>query len=330
MLPRVEADNAQYLEEKPLSKHRFEVLMASLQQSPSGTNAPLHLLSSSSSSSSSTCSPLRPLDDSGEDVSTWTEILQTIPLNAMTWLDAPWIITEFYLHRRVMEAFQYFETGYDPYKVQKQNGLYACGDAVEQLASLFLTHSSARITPTAATTTATPSQSGCEADMLRDDIVELGVFTSLWGNKKDLSLFPAPSPAMSLRSKDKEHPRTTTTATTAATATSGGTVGSSISASIAHAVMDLRSNSAEFILDNQMEELLSHLHQVRQHHVTNTDTDGAKTNSVGVVVDNAGFEIISDFFLGHALLVAGVAKSIIFYTKQHPTFVSGEVKWLMI
>ena len=39
-------------------------------------------------------------------------------------------------------------------------------------------------------------------------------------------------------------------------------------------------------------------------------------------MDNAGYELISDFLLGYCLLSCNIVNQIVFYTKKHPTFVS--------
>lgn len=255
----MEADNAEELGANSTARERLHELKSSLQLSRSDTLS----------------SPLRPLLDSGEDVATWNDFIAAIPQVERNWLDGPWIVTEFYVHRRVVEAFQYFETGYDPYKVQKRNGLLECVEAVEQLSVVFLNQEALSSTSS--------------------DLIELGVFISLWGNKKDLSLFPAydglsgqPLP------EESDAPAPTMT----------------------HTLTELRANSVEFVLDNQMDQLLSRLC------VQPVNNPVAK-RSVGIVVDNAGLEVISDFFLGHALLTSGVTDQVIFYTKEHPTFVSG-------
>ena len=267
ILARVTIDNKEYLEENPLSQNRLDELKLSLQQHEEGEVA--------------TSSSLRPLLDSGEDVATWANIIEDIPEESRNWLDGPWIVTEFYLHRRVVEAFQYFETGFDPYKVQKRNGLFASLDATEQLAKLFMT--SVKDNPL--------------------DIIELGIFTSLWGNKKDLSLFPAASPvAQSALSGNKME-----------------TLPSQESVSLSMTLQKLRNNSADYILDNHINNLLSFFERIV------LDGCGHVKKSFGIVVDNAGFEIISDFFFGHALITIGELNEVEFYTKQHPTFVSGGI-----
>lgn len=48
------------------------------------------------------------------------KILADIDDDKRNWLNAPWIVAEFYFYRRIVEAFKYFETGYDMFAKQKQ------------------------------------------------------------------------------------------------------------------------------------------------------------------------------------------------------------------
>ena len=48
----------------------------------------------------------------------------------------------------------------------------------------------------------------------------------------------------------------------------------------------------------------------------------SKPRRVDIVVDNAGYELVSDFLLGHTLIQLEIADQIVFHTKGHPTFVS--------
>lgn len=275
------ADNAEYLTQHPESQSRMDELIASLPSNDDFCQSQ---------------SPLRPLCDCGEDESTWRSLIEVIPSNCRNWLDAPWIITEFYLHRRVVEAFEYFEGGYDPYKIQKLNGLYSCTEAVEQLSAIFTTYES---------TTSSEVVDQSQSSAL--DLIELGVLTSLWGNKKDLSLFPAAPPSSDNNNHNMHE---------------DSKLNVSIKVSIQQTLEELRRNSFDNILDNQLPKLMDSF----KRHKMGLTSDKRK---IGIVVDNAGFEVISDFFLGHALLHGGVADEVVFYTKQHPTFVSGILRHLM-
>ena len=44
--------------------------------------------------------------------------------------------------------------------------------------------------------------------------------------------------------------------------------------------------------------------------------------NIDIIVDNAGFELVTDLVLGQFLVEAGYAKTVTFQTKAHPTFVS--------
>jgi hypothetical protein len=108
------------------------------------------------------------------DTATWDRILREIREEDRNWLDAPWIVSEFYLYRRVVECFKYFETGYDCFKRQKGNGLVEALPSIEEIAQRL------------------PVLLSCE-DGSRGQAVKVAILTSLWRNKMDLSLWPAAS-----------------------------------------------------------------------------------------------------------------------------------------
>jgi len=68
-----------------------------------------------------------------------------------------------------MEAFRFFETGYDPFTKQKFGGLVEALPHIEEISSRL------------------PSLLAQEKDLA----AEVAILTSLWGNKMDLSLWPA-------------------------------------------------------------------------------------------------------------------------------------------
>ena len=58
----------------------------------------------------------------------WKDILQPFLDKDDTWLTAPWMVTEFYVYRRLIEAIGYWDEGtpgykYDPFIKQKRAGL---------------------------------------------------------------------------------------------------------------------------------------------------------------------------------------------------------------
>lgn len=49
------------------------------------------------------------MEDGGPEVAEWNKIMA--PYLGMNWLDTPWLYSEFYAYRRVVEAFSFFKTG---------------------------------------------------------------------------------------------------------------------------------------------------------------------------------------------------------------------------
>ena len=124
------------------------------------------------------------------------------------------------------------------------------------------------------------------------DALELATQTSLWGNKMDLSLWPAASSSSSTKSG------------ASADVSEAGKIsfGSTLAA------------GRKYILDDQTASVVKLLESIK----STSDT----IREIGIVVDNAGYELFSDLLLGHCLLALGVATKITFHTKAHPTFVS--------
>lgn len=53
---------------------------------------------------------LRPIsEDGGPELAEWNKVME--PFLGMSWLDTPWLYSEFYAYRRVVEAFSFFKTG---------------------------------------------------------------------------------------------------------------------------------------------------------------------------------------------------------------------------
>ena len=218
---------------------------------------------------------LRGISDSGPDVKEWDNILKLIPDNERNWLDAPWVISEFYLYRRLNEAFRFFETGYDMFIKQKFDGLIAALPSVDSIAERL------------------PNliNEGNNNDI--SIALEIAVQTSLWGNKMDLSLWPASKKESDIK-------------------TSGASEDISEAGKISYgAALDILK---PFILDDHTSRVVELL--------KNSKNKKSNSKRIDIVVDNAGYELISDMLLGHILLELGVATSVTFHTKGHPTFVS--------
>ncbi|RYH15262.1 protein-glutamate O-methyltransferase family protein [archaeon] len=216
---------------------------------------------------------LRSLNDNGPDQGVWNSILLQIPDSQRNWLQAPWLIAEFYFYRRVIEAFRYFDTNYDMFAKQKHAGLVDSMLFISQLADSL------------------PSLLGEENKRV---VLEVGMYTSLWGNKMDLSLWPKHhnSNAVKIQSSvNDDH--------------SGGQI------SIGSSLKRLEA----YILDNHIEDVVSHL-------LDHTNLSNNTPIRVDIVLDNAGYELVSDLFLVYLLLSLGITSTVMLHTKAHPTFVS--------
>ncbi|GAX15636.1 hypothetical protein FisN_3Hh108 [Fistulifera solaris] len=195
----------------------------------------------------------------------WQQILEPYVSNQDTWLTAPWMVTEFLIYRKLMQAIGYWDPkspGYqhDPFLAQKQAGLHSSVTSAESvLAKLFYQ---------------TP-------EVLHEESLEAGLALAtsiaLWGNKMDLSLWPA----------DKE-----------------------------------QRNSDIFskILEQASQNLLHDDTQVLRRHCQMLKERGG--GQVDIIVDNAGFELVTDLALAHYLIESGIATTVTFQLKSHPTFVS--------
>lgn len=211
---------------------------------------------------------LRPIVDAGPDQEEWNQILESVPESERNWLDAPWVISEFYFYRRVVEAFKFFESRYDPFVKDKVRGLIEALNSIEDITSKlpFL------LDPT--------STDKAEA-------IEIALHLSLWGNKMDLSLWPA------AKGSSAE-----------AAVQAAGSVSEAGKISYGAALAAGR----PYILDDQTSEVVAHLKKAK--------------GRIDVVVDNAGYELVSDFLMGYIFVELGIATEVVFHTKGHPTFVS--------
>lgn len=104
----------------------------------------------------------------------WEQILSTYVENNDTWLSTPWLVAEFYLYRRLMETFDYFNPEssthlHDPFHPQKFAGLATSPATAEPILAQLSTLGSK------------PTEDG----------MALAAAFALWGNKMDLSIWPA-------------------------------------------------------------------------------------------------------------------------------------------
>ncbi len=202
--------------------------------------------------------------DGGPDIETWREILD--PWIGTTWLDAPWLLVEFYFYRRILNAIGYFDSesklfNFDPFSVDKMNGLRAGAQAAASLAKKA--NSFSKRSKTASTL----------AEELR-----LFVMVALWGNRMDLSIWPE----------------------------SGSDGDGSNRAS--EAFVEALHAGEEYLLWDDSERVSTAL--------------AKGMRDVSIVVDNAGFELVSDLALADALITSGAVQRVILRVKAHPVFVS--------
>lgn len=198
--------------------------------------------------------PIRTFDDPpAPDTSDWNGYIE--PRRSQDWLEVPWFFAETYFYRRIVAATGYFEAPSperDPFRPQKAEGLASSREAIAAL--------SRRLVP------AFDQDTPAVKPIVRAQTL------SLWGNRADLSLWPAGSDA----------DRTTAPAD-------------------AHILADNRRAAAEWIVDH------------------------APLGRIDVVLDNAGFELVSDLALIAVLLETNAAASMHLHVKAHPTFVSDAV-----
>lgn len=203
------------------------------------------------------------------DSAEWNQILHSIPFQRRNWLDSPWIVAEFYFYRRLIDIFPYEENLYDLFRQQKMNGLISAFGHFEDISKAWIQN---------------------DFTIVDTNIcLEFGILTSLWGNKKDLSIWPAQLEQ-----------------------NSGSPNAASVNAPLLSAVVEnIMINTSTQILDNHLDHVIQYLTQPH-----------TKSRSIGIILDNAGFELLSDMFMGYTLITLKIVDRVVFYTKKHPTFVS--------
>jgi len=191
------------------------------------------------------------------EVEQWKEMLKPHVGASETWLSSPWMVSEFYVYRRLMDCLGYWDPSsdgyqYDPFSKQKLAGLESSTVSAESVLTKI-----PQLPPT-------------------DEGLQIALSMPLWGNKMDLSLWPA-------------------------------------DASQNHDVF------AE-ILEKAHENLLHDDSGAVAKHCASLREKGGGT--VDIIVDNAGFELVTDLAAAQYLVDAGIAKTVTFQLKSHPTFVS--------
>jgi hypothetical protein len=74
--------------------------------------------------------------------------------------------------------------------------------------------------------------------------------------------------------------------------------------------------ASEFLIEDRTEDVVAHILQVSQEDV---NREGIR---IDFLVDNAGFELVSDLIFSDYLITSGIAVFIRLHVKPHPTYVS--------
>ena len=132
ILQRTYEENEEVFNSPPFAKalERFNQLRAELDNA--STTKLRHLIFDKDTDG-------RPSEVVDREEREWQEILAPYIDNDDTWLSAPWLVTEFYAYRRLMEAIGYHDKSnsdtylYDPFLVAKQAGLDSSVNSAENM-----------------------------------------------------------------------------------------------------------------------------------------------------------------------------------------------------
>jgi hypothetical protein len=237
----------------------------------------------------------------------WNTILQPYVVETHdTWLSAPWLMTEFYLYRRLMQCLDYWNPQsagymYDPFRIQKRNGLItSTGNAEPALTKLQ--HVSQQPPPLPTTTVVVDRRDRRRRDDDDDDDTTttttiqtgllLAIQLSLWGNKMDLSLWPA-----------------------------------DVQAANTDVFTSILEQASTNLLHDDSTILNEYCQTLRRRNVAalaalDGSSSSPPTTNIDIIVDNAGFELVTDLALAQYLIESGIAGTVTFQMKSHPTFVS--------
>ena len=190
--------------------------------------------------------------------SEWKLALEPFVEKQDTWLSAPWMVTEFYVYRRLIQCLDYFNPDsvgylYDPFVPQKRAGLESSVTSADAMLKRI-----PELPPNAAG-------------------LEIAASIALWGNKMDLSLWPA-----------------------------------NVSQANQDIFSEILNAAQENLLHDDSAALAEHCEKLRE----------SQNGDVDIIVDNAGFELVTDLALAQYLIESGIAQTVTFQLKSHPTFVS--------
>lgn len=218
-----------------------------------------------------------------------------------TWLSCPWMVAEFYVYRRLLEALGYFDpsvdtVGYDPFDKQKRMGLIQS----ISLASPILAQMEPFLNIDINTHDHQHQHQHKHNDItLSEQGMGLAIAFALWGNKMDLSLWPADS-------------------------TQNTNMPDMFDAILRSADDNLLHDDTHTLIayTNTLRDATSQRCRILNKANKHNNTNEPRPIRVDIIVDNAGFELIMDLVLADYLIASGIADTVRFQLKAHPTFVS--------
>ncbi|KAK3297931.1 uncharacterized protein B0H64DRAFT_320441 [Chaetomium fimeti] len=233
---------------------------------------------------------LHPLSSDGcPDIDSYNAQLESF--GSMTWHNCPWLFSECYLYRCVQTLFarSQFWRDHDIFARQKLNAFVASHAAVQELCERY-----ASLTEAGALTKA------AAADDDDDDAARRLLFSemtemALWGNATDLSLL----------------------------STLGSSSSSSSSSSHNHNPDDMRALQGNAAICAGRARIVGNDARAAWAYLRSETHRGRRTERrVDVVLDNAGFELLTDLVYALYLLDCGLASAVRLHVKSMPWFVS--------
>ncbi|KAL8434149.1 hypothetical protein Efla_005476 [Eimeria flavescens] len=290
IIGRVLTENEVYLQLHPRSKELLLQLQSEMRNADTTKLRPLECFGGP------TCGPPPPAIPCScgfcrsceeADVQMWNSLLLKEAIEEGATLSRlPWILSEVYCYRRMLHAFNFYTTLYDPFLRQKLAGLEAgaaaAGLYAQQLAALLLLLQQ--------------QQQNTENSLLLllKPHIRAAVFASLEGNAGDLSLWPKGlSPAAR--------------AAAAAAAVGGQTQ------------RPTWEEDPPWLLAADFEAFF-------QDFCSSSSSSGSSSRVVHLWTDNAGEELLSDLLLASILLASSTAQRVRLCVKQQPTYVSDATK----
>ncbi|OEH77455.1 duf89 fructose bisphosphatase [Cyclospora cayetanensis] len=315
IIGRVLKENEAYLHQHPRSKELLLLLQQDMRAADTTAVRPLETFEGSLEAFSLVGAPEAPcLGGSPEgppcgfcsecelrDIQMWNKVLLKEALDRnITLCKIPWILAEVYCYRRILHAFDFFRTLYDPFLYQKMAGLSAAAAKADvygqQVAALLQQHPSGGDTKDRNTK---PSPA------LYKHQIRSAVFASLEGNAGDLSLWPAKlCEEIGEPAQERGKPQ-----------------------SVGEQEGTFFGGPHSWLLADDFEAFFEDLCNRSKNCGCSSNSQCSRCSGVvHLWTDNAGGELLSDLLLCSCLLLTGAARSIRLCVKQQPTYVSDVTK----